>query len=113
MHELALSESIVDLVANRARQEHIARVSRVVVEIGVAAPVELQALVFCFSVAAADTVAAGAELVVDRIGLQARCEDCGGQYAPETLFSPCPACGGFAREVLAGREMRVVSFEGE
>jgi hydrogenase nickel incorporation protein HypA/HybF len=113
MHELALSESIIDLVVNCARQERIARVSRVVVEIGVAASVEPQALLFCFSIAAADTVAAGAELVIDRIGLQASCEDCGSRYAPETLFSPCPDCGGFARRILAGREMRVVSIAGE
>ena len=113
MHELALSESIVDLVVNCARQEHIVRVSRVVVEIGVAASVEPQALEFCFSITAEDTVAAGAELVINRIGLQASCEDCGNQYAPTTVISPCPACGSFARKILAGREMRVISFEGE
>ncbi len=113
MHELALSESIVDLVVNCARQEHIARVSRVVVEIGAAASVEPQALLFCFSITAAETVAAGAELVIERIGLQASCDDCRNQYVPETLISPCPACGSFARRILAGREMRVVSFEGE
>ena len=113
MHELALSESITDLVVNCARQERIARVSRVVVEIGVAASVEPQALLFCFSITAAETAAAGAELVINRIGLRASCDDCGNQYAPETLFSPCPACGGFARRILAGREMRVVSIAGE
>jgi hydrogenase nickel incorporation protein HypA/HybF len=113
MHELALSESIVDLVVNCARQERIARISRVVVEIGVAAAVEPQALEFCFSITAADTAAASAELVINRIGLQASCDDCGSHYAPETLISPCPACGSFARNFLAGREMRVVSFEGE
>jgi hydrogenase nickel incorporation protein HypA/HybF len=113
MHELALSESIVDLVVSCARQERIAHVSRVMVEIGVAASVEPQALEFCFSITAEDTVAAGAELVINRIGLQASCDDCGNQYAPATLISACPSCGSFARNILAGREMRVVSFEGE
>jgi hydrogenase nickel incorporation protein HypA/HybF len=113
MHELALSESIVDLVVSRARQEHIARVSRVIVEIGIAASVEPQALEFCFSITAEDTVATGAELVIDVIGLQASCEDCGDQYAPATVISPCPSCGSFARKILTGRELRVISFEGE
>jgi hydrogenase nickel incorporation protein HypA/HybF len=113
MHELALTESIIDLVVDCAAREHIARVSRVVVEIGVAASVEPQALLFCFPIAAAETVAAGAELVINRVALLARCEACQAEYAPDSLISPCPACGSFARKVLAGREMRVVSFSGE
>ncbi len=111
MHELALCESITDLVVECARQEGIARVSRVVIEIGVAAPVEPEALSFCFPITAADTVAAGAELVINRVALRAKCESCRTEYAPDTLISPCPACGSFGRMILAGREMRVVSFD--
>jgi len=113
MHELALSESIVDLVLECARREHIVRISRVVVEIGVAASVDAQTLLFCFPITASETIAAGAELVIEPLGLQARCESCGAEYAPETLIEPCPSCGSFARKILAGREMRVVSFDGE
>jgi hydrogenase nickel incorporation protein HypA/HybF len=113
MHELSISESIIDLVVECARRENVARVSRVVVEIGVAAAVDPQALLFCFPITAADTIASGAELMINMIGLQARCEACGKEYAPETQFSPCPVCASFASQILAGREMRVVSFAGE
>jgi hydrogenase nickel incorporation protein HypA/HybF len=113
MHELALSESITDLVVECARRERLARVSRVVIEIGVAASVDPQALLFCFPITAADTVAADAELVISRTALKARCNACETGYAPENLIAACPACGSFARTILAGREMRVVSFDGE
>ena len=113
MHELSLCESIIDLVEDRARLECITRVSRVVVEIGVAASVDPQALLFCFPIAASDTVAAGAELVITSIDLRARCETCQTEFAPETQLVACPNCGGFACTLSAGREMRVVSFEGE
>lgn len=113
MHELSLSESIIDLVVDRARVEHIARVSRVVVEIGVASAIDPQTLLFCFPITAAETLADGAELVIRDIPLQARCEACRMEFAPPTLISPCPSCGSFARHIVAGREMRVVSFEGE
>jgi len=111
MHELVLSESIVDLVAECARQEGVARVTRVTVEIGVAAAVDPTALQFCFSITAAETVAAEAELVIKPIPLIVRCEACGTEHAPATLVTSCPSCGGFARQILAGREMRVVSFD--
>jgi len=55
MHELALSQSIVDLVVECARKEGVHAVTRVVVEVGVAAGVEPDALRFCFDVVAADT----------------------------------------------------------
>jgi hydrogenase nickel incorporation protein HypA/HybF len=113
MHELSISESITDLVVESARRESIGRVSRVVVEIGVAAAVDPQALLFCFPISAADTIAAGAELVINMTALQMRCEGCGKEYAPEIQVSSCPICGSFASQILAGREMRVVSFEGE
>jgi hydrogenase nickel incorporation protein HypA/HybF len=112
MHELAVSESIIDLVVNAAREARIARVTRVIVEIGAASAVDPDALLFCFPVAAEETVAAGAELVIASIALQARCDSCRVDYAPETLFAPCPGCGGFGGRVIAGRGMRVVSFHG-
>jgi len=112
MHELSLCESITQLVVERAKRERIAKVSRVVVEIGVAAPVDAEALSFCFPIVAKDTAAAGAELAIVRVGLRARCESCGAEFAPDALFDPCPVCGGFASTILSGREMRVVSFDG-
>jgi hydrogenase nickel incorporation protein HypA/HybF len=113
MHELSISESITDLVVDCARREHIARVSRVVIEIGAAAAVDPEALLFCFPVTTKETVAAGAELTINRIELQAKCEICGTVHSPDTRVSPCPTCGSFASQLLAGREMRVVSIEGE
>jgi len=113
MHELALSGSITDLVVECARRERLTRVSRVVVEIGVAAAVDPGALLFCFPITAAETVAAGAKLVINRIALRVRCNSCDTEYAPQALVATCPEYGSFAREILAGREMRVVSFDGE
>jgi hydrogenase nickel incorporation protein HypA/HybF len=104
MYEWALSESILDLVVECARGERIARVTRAVVE--------PKALRFCSPITAVDTVAAGADLVIQRIALRAICGACDAEYAPETLVSACPACGGFPRDILAGRETRVVSFDG-
>jgi hydrogenase nickel incorporation protein HypA/HybF len=112
MHELSLSQSITELVVETAQREQVARVLRVVIELGEAASVDAEALAFCFPITTAETVAAGAELVINRVPLRARCEACGQVFAPANLIAPCPSCGSYAREVLEGREMRVVSFDG-
>ncbi len=112
MHELSLSESITELVVECARREGVERVSKVVIALGEAAAVDAESLRFCFPITAADTIAAGAELVIDRIALKASCEACHAEYAPPTLIAPCPVCGSHARKIIEGREMRVVSFSG-
>jgi hydrogenase nickel incorporation protein HypA/HybF len=113
MHELALSQSIVDLVTQCAAREGVRRVTRVLLDVGAAAAVEPQALQFCFSAVTEQTVAAGAELVINQVPLRARCRDCTREYSPATLFATCPACGSYQRNLLAGRELRVRSFDAE
>lgn len=111
MHELSLCTSIVDLVLESARREGVGRVTRVVLEIGIAAPVDPAALQFTFPLVAADTLMDGAELVIQRLPLLLRCTACDARYTPATPAAPCPACGAFLRETLRGHEMRVLSFE--
>src|SRR5574337_1731864 len=105
MHELSLCESIVELVVESATRERMARISRVSVEIGAGAAVDAEALRFCFPVAAEGAVAASAELAIVEVSLAARCNSCGAEFKPDTLFDPCPACGGAGRTIRSGREM--------
>ncbi len=113
MHELALSQSIVNLACECGRREGLRSVTRVVVEVGVAAAVEPEALAFCFDVVAKDTMAHGAELVIERVALLAACRACGVEFAMPHLAAPCPQCGAYGAHLLRGRELRVKSFDGE
>lgn len=113
MHELALSQNIVDLVAERARSEGMRAVSRVTIEVGMAAGVEPDALRFCFDIVTADTLAQGAELVIETIALQAQCRNCACRFEPAGMVSACPSCGTYAPLLERGRELRVKSFDGQ
>lgn len=113
MHELALSQSIVDVVAECGRREGLRRVSRVVVQVGDAAPVDPDSLAFCFDVVTADTIADGAELSIERIALRVACRDCGTEFEPAHVAAACPSCGAYGHLLLKGRELRVKSLDGE
>jgi hydrogenase nickel incorporation protein HypA/HybF len=113
MHELALSQSIVALVLERARSERLRTVTRVAVEVGAAAGVDPEALRFCFDVVVEDTMVRGAELVIERTQLRARCRSCCAEFEPTTRLAPCPACHRTGAELLGGRQLRVLSFDGE
>jgi hydrogenase nickel incorporation protein HypA/HybF len=113
VHELALSQSIVDAVLLRAQQEGMHSVTRVVLELGTAAGVERAALSFCFDAVTRATAAEGADLEIETVPLRGRCRACHREFEPAGLISPCPSCGAYAPIFTAGRELRVKSFEGE
>lgn len=107
MHELAIAEEIVALVADRTGG---VRVGRIVVEIGRLCAVAPDAMRFCFDLATEGTVAEGARLeIVETPGL-GRCRACGAEVVLERPFGRC-ACGGTDLDWLAGEELRVKEVE--
>ena len=113
MHELALSESIVELLIACARREGMQRIHAVSVEIGAGAAVDASALAFCLPIVAEGTVADGADFRMTHVPLRALCNACGEAYAPANLAAVCPACGSADRNITDGRQMRVIEFSGE
>ena len=113
MHELALTQGIVDLATQVARTEGLHRVTRVVVEVGAAAAVVPDALTFCFDIVSTHTIARGAELVIETVALRAVCRGCGEEFEAASLASPCPDCGAYGPRLVSGRELRVKSLDGD
>ncbi|PKF77691.1 hydrogenase maturation nickel metallochaperone HypA [Vibrio sp. vnigr-6D03] len=111
MHEMSICESIVQTLDQQAQQQSFSRVKTVCLEIGQLASVEIDALTFCFDVVANDTIAHGAELVIERVAGSAWCEPCQRTVALEARYSPCQYCGSFGLLLTGGDEMRIKEVE--
>jgi hydrogenase nickel incorporation protein HypA/HybF len=107
MHELAITQQVVDAVVERTGG---ATVRLVRLEIGRLSGVVPDAVAFCFDLVAQDTPLDGARLEISEPRGRARCRTCGQDFALDQLFLLCP-CGSADVEVLAGRELRVRSVE--
>jgi hydrogenase nickel incorporation protein HypA/HybF len=107
VHELAITQEVVALVAERAAG---ARVTRVVLEIGRLSAVLPDAVRFCFDLCAEGTVLEGATLDVIETPGQARCRRCGEGVTLTRPFGQC-ACGGTDLEWLSGEELKVKEIE--
>lgn len=107
MHELSIAQSVVDAVCERAGDK---RVRSVRLEVGKLCAVVPDSLLFCFDVVTAGTRAEGADLRIDQIPTSGRCRVCGTVFAPPDIFLIC-VCGSADVEVLAGRELRILSME--
>ena len=111
MHEMALTESIVEIAVEAAKEQGAQRVTRVFVDVGALSCVEAEALEFCFAAAAAGTVAEGASLEIKRIAGEGWCAECDRPVALAERFGVCPECGGSSVRMTAGDELRVRELE--
>ena len=111
MHEMSLTESIVEIAVEAAKREGAPRVRKVLVDIGMLSHVEPEALLFCFSAVSAGTIAEGATLEIARVPGAGWCMDCMKTVPLAERFGPCPECGGFHVHLTEGGEMRVSAIE--
>jgi hydrogenase nickel incorporation protein HypA/HybF len=107
MHELGITQSVVDAVCERAAGRPVRSVR---VQVGALTAVVPEAMRFCFELVAEGTVAHGARLDIERRPAAARCHTCGNDFAVTDLILLCP-CGSADVRVTAGRELQIVSME--
>jgi hydrogenase nickel incorporation protein HypA/HybF len=107
MHELAITQSVVDMVVKRTAGR---QVSLVRLEVGQLSGVVPDAMEFCYELLISGTSLEGSTLVVDQIPGAGHCRSCGQDFALDDLILLCP-CGSAEVDVIAGRELRVLSVD--
>lgn len=111
MHEMALTESLVDLIEDEARKQGFTRVRVVRLEIGALGSVDPEAIRFCFDAVARGAIAEGARLEIHTIPGEGWCLDCAKTVAVFERFGACPECRQYHVQVTAGEDMRVKELE--
>lgn len=111
MHETALSQSIIDIVAAAQKRHGFSRIARLRLEIGTLSAVDPHALRQAFVVAAIGTAAEDAVLEIDEPAGQAWCMTCSKSVMLARRGDACPDCGGWQLMVQSGDEMRVKDME--
>lgn len=111
MHEMALCEGVLQIIAEEARRQKFTRVRTVRLEIGVLVHVEPDAMRFCFDAVSRGTIAEAARFEVIDVPGEAWCMRCSKSVSVARRFDPCPACGGYQLQVTAGDDLRVKDLE--
>lgn len=107
MHELAVTQSVVDAIIEKTGD---ARVVAVRLEIGRLSGVVPDAVRFCFDVVCAGTTLEGARLDIERPRGRAHCHDCADEFDLDDPIPLCP-CGSANVMVTAGMQLRIRSVE--
>lgn len=107
MHEMALAESILEVVEQAARAQQCTRVSEIRLEIGALAGIEVSALRFGLEVVLAQSLASEARVQIDLLEAEGWCLQCCRNVPLKARYDPCPTCGGYQIQPVRGTEMRV------
>lgn len=111
MHELGITQSIVEIAEKTAREQHAAKVLSVSVEIGELSGVIPDAVEFCFEACIQETLLEGSRLIIVRIPGLAKCDDCGSEVKIDNMTFNCSACGSYALQRVSGEELSIKEVE--
>ena len=113
MHEMAVTQSILDIAIKHAQQAGASRIVQINLVIGELSGIVDESVQFYLDFLSQDTMAAGAKLIFDRRPAVYRCRECETTFRPEGFNWDCPACGALSFDVVSGREFQVDSIEVE
>ena len=111
VHELAVTQSVLDMAVEKAQEAGAARVTRLSLVVGALTGVVEDCVRFYFDLIAQDTIAQGASIAFRSVPAQVRCRQCEAVYCPNDTLWACPQCGSAGAEIIAGRELFLESIE--
>ena len=111
MHELAIMDSALNQVLDRARKAGAGCVHVVRLRIGALSGVVPDALQFAFEALVPGTMAQSAKLEIEAVPARFWCGNCQSEFVSDDMFSECPGCRKPSADLRAGREMELTSME--
>lgn len=111
MHELGITQSIVEIALRTAQAQAAEKVHSITLEIGTLAGVIPEALEFCYAVCSKETLLEESRLIIETVQARARCRNCGDEYDLTDLLACCSRCNSVASDLLCGEEMRIKEME--
>ena len=111
MHELSVTESVLEIACKHAEKAQAARVTDIHLVIGRLSSIVDDSIVFYWNLISKDTLCEDAKLHFQRIPAELICLDCDHQYQLDDDLIPCPSCGSPRIRVLSGDEFHLESIE--
>lgn len=115
MHELGLAQDLFRIVAEKAQENKLKKVTKLRIKVGVASGIEADFLRHSLlEHTLPETMAEGAELEFVEELLLAQCPDCQKEIkAQAQLTLSCPDCGSRDIEITQGKDVYLESIEGD
>ncbi|MCD6569253.1 MAG: hydrogenase maturation nickel metallochaperone HypA [Deltaproteobacteria bacterium] len=114
MHELPITESILNIVLKHAEANNVNKVISISLKIGELSDLVNEWVQRYFDYLSKDTIAEGAKLKIERTPVVIQCDKCGLSFQVnirESKTIRCPDCGGKEVTLVSGREFYINSID--
>jgi hydrogenase nickel incorporation protein HypA/HybF len=111
VHELGITEQLLNLTLEHAARAGASRVTRLNLVIGELSSVVDESIQFYWEIMAKDSLAAHAELHFERVPARFCCQTCHAEFELSAFEGQCPQCGGVQVRVVDGDQFRLDSIE--
>ncbi len=113
MHELAVTESILQIALRHLPKEEKLRIANVYLVIGQLSSIVDDSVQFYWDILTRDTLASNSILHFKRIPAEFLCLNCNTRYHPEKEFLECPTCSASEVKIIAGEEFYIEAIDVE
>jgi hydrogenase nickel incorporation protein HypA/HybF len=113
MHELSVTQSLLEIALRHAEKAGAGRIVRLNLVIGKLASIVDDSVQFYWDIISRDTIAEGAELHFERVPGVLRCLGCGHTFPLNGRDYACPVCNETQVVAAGGDEFRLESIEVE
>ena len=104
--------SIVDAATEEAARQGATQINAVHLKLGPLSGVVKDALLFSYGLACDGTALQGSQLVIEDVPVIAFCPQCSEERIIESIqWFACSECGGFASDVIQGKELLITALE--
>ncbi|MBN1680008.1 MAG: hydrogenase maturation nickel metallochaperone HypA [Anaerolineae bacterium] len=111
MHELSITQSLLDIALRHADEAGATRINELKIVVGELSSIIDDSVQFYWDMISHDTIAEGALLTFKRIPAALRCDDCGHEFPLNREQFTCPACGSGKIRVTSGDEFYLESID--
>ena len=111
MHELAVTESILQIVLQSAEENGATKVTDISLTIGALSSIVDDSVQFYWDHISKGSIAEEAKLHFNRILAKLKCQNCGNEFQLIEELTPCPNCQSINLQIIAGEEFQVDAIE--
>ena len=113
MHELSITESILQTSLREAEKQHAVKIRRIHLLLGTFSGIVPECIQMYLDLLSEGTIAEGAKVEATVLPLKVRCRDCGLEGEITRSHIACPSCGSLRLQILSGSEFMIDSLEVE
>jgi hydrogenase nickel incorporation protein HypA/HybF len=111
MHELSVTENILQIALKQAEKAQATRVTDINIVIGSLSSIVDDSVQFYWDFISENTICQKALLHFNRIPAVLKCLSCNNEYKIEDGLKPCPSCQSESVRVISGEEFWLDSIE--